>query len=91
MTDKIPEGLSLTNDEKYDALWGRNVDESMAKKMDFAIKAQLAKVLNAGYISPEEHQRQIEEAKTQERERILALLEKEYPAITTWQCWQALR
>ena len=33
----------------------------------------------------------LEEAKKQEREKIMALLEKAYPAITTWQCWQALK
>jgi len=32
-----------------------------------------------------------EEAKRKEREGILDLLEKEYPAITTWQCWRALK
>ena len=30
-------------------------------------------------------------AVTLERKRILAILEKEYPAITTWQCWKALK
>ena len=26
-----------------------------------------------------------------ERERILSILEKEYPAITTWKCWKELK
>ncbi len=33
----------------------------------------------------------IEEAKKQERERVLGILQREYPAIDTWQCWQALK
>ncbi len=33
----------------------------------------------------------IEEAKREEKNRILALLKKEYPAITTWQCWEDLK
>ncbi len=32
----------------------------------------------------------IQEAKKQERERILGILQKEYPAIDTWQCWRDL-
>lgn len=31
------------------------------------------------------------EAKKEEREKVMNLLEKEYPAITCWPCWQTLR
>jgi len=33
----------------------------------------------------------LEEAKREERKEVMAILEKEYPAITTWQCWQSLK
>ena len=33
----------------------------------------------------------IEDAKKQERERVLGILQREYPAIDTWQCWKALK
>jgi len=36
-------------------------------------------------------QQLIEEEKRQERERIITILEKEYPAISTWRCWPALK
>jgi len=32
----------------------------------------------------------IEQGRQMERERIITILEKEYPAISTWRCWQAL-
>ncbi len=35
--------------------------------------------------------REIQEAKEHEKDRIMALLEKEYPPITTWPCWAALK
>ena len=34
--------------------------------------------------------RALREARQDERKKILAVLKKEYPAITTWQCWKAL-
>ena len=55
------------------------------------LQAQLSKVLKAGYKNPGEIEGEIQEAKKQEREGIIKLLEKEYPAITTWQCWQTLK
>ena len=33
----------------------------------------------------------IEQGQQMERERIITILEKEYPAISTWQCWPALK
>jgi len=55
------------------------------------LQAQLSKILKAGYKGPGEIEGEIQEAKKQEREGIIKLLEKEYPAITTWQCWQTLK
>jgi len=53
-------------------------------------KFQLSKILAAGYLSPEEVEAKIEETRKKERERVMRKLEKEYPAITSWPCWQAL-
>lgn len=36
-------------------------------------------------------QKLVELAKKEERERILGILKKEYPAIDTWPCWQTLK
>ena len=33
----------------------------------------------------------IEQGRQMERERIITILEKEYPAISTWRCWPALK
>jgi len=51
--------------------------DSLGFKIEKMLEAQLAKA------EPIIRQK--------ERERILGILQKEYPAIITWRCWQALR
>src|SRR3990167_10674349 len=74
MTEQIPEGLLLTRDER--AIWDNELPSLFQESVidpEFELDTyglavattQLAKVVAAGYISPEEHQRQIEEAKRQ--------------------------
>ena len=71
MTDKIPDGLLLTP-----SLFQESVFDPEFELDTYGLavaEAQLAKTIAAGFIAPEEYQRQIEEAKKQERKRILKI------------------
>jgi len=87
------ENLMLTEGEIIDAV--KHIQYTIPgwwlEIIKLELQAQLSKILKAGYKSPKEIEGEIQEAKKQEREGIIKLLEKEYPAITTWQCWQTLK
>ena len=56
-----------------------------------AIKKQAADTIKGiEEMYEEDEANVIEEAKKQERERVMGILHEEYPAIDTWQCWKGL-
>lgn len=102
----MTENNLLLAEEDFDRLQKEQPDldwsfqDDYRNEVRFIEEAQLAKVLNAGYLSPEEVGAKIEEAKKQERERIIKEIEAhniyedkedEYLMAVPNDWWQALK
>ena len=76
------ESLLLTKEER-DEVYDRGNFETVGEERIAFCEAQLAKLLAAGYLSPEEVEAKVKEAKRQESEKILGKVESKLKHIGT--------